>query len=157
MKYKRSKRYEGGSIRGDQGGECWNWSPPVGPTANWSLDLAPWSGAQPKTRLVGPHRVAYKKEVGTDGSSHEVRRRHCSPPQNPNPIREGGLQRREAPPRHHRRLWPATLVHRRRCYRPRHRHHVVSARRCPSADPHRRTRGGSWRKKVTFLSTPSRY
>ena len=38
----------------------------------------------------------------------------------------------------------------------RRHHHVVSARRCPSADPHRRTRGGSWRKKVTFRSTPSR-
>ena len=51
---KRSKTYKVKSIRGDQGGECWNWSPPVGPTDNWSLDLAPWSGAQPKTRLVGP-------------------------------------------------------------------------------------------------------
>jgi len=82
MKYKRSKRYEGESIRGDQGGECWNWSPPVGPTANWSLDLAPWSGGQPKTRLVGPRRAAYKEEVGTDGSSYEVHHGcYCSPPQ----------------------------------------------------------------------------
>ena len=40
--------------------------------------------------------------MGTDGSGYEVHRRHCSPPQNPNPIREGGLQRREAPPRHRR-------------------------------------------------------
>ena len=40
--------------------------------------------------LVGPRRAAYKEEVGTDGSRYEVHRHHCSPPQNPNPIREGG-------------------------------------------------------------------
>jgi len=120
---------------------CWNWSPPVAPTDNWSLDLAPWSGAQPKTRLVGPRRATNKEEVGTDCSRHEVRLPPLFPTsktltRSEREAAAAGSATTPSPERRH--------------------HHVVSARRCPSADPHRRTRGGSWRKKVTFRFTPSR-
>ena len=150
--YKKSKRYEDESIRGDQGGECWNWSPPVGPTANWSLDLAPWSGAQPKTRLVGPRRAAYKEEVGTDGSSYEVHHGcYCSPPQtliwSERVGCSGGKHHR------HRLLYHAgissttpSLDRRRHC----------TDRRRQRADPHHRTRdaGSSSSGREGFSSVP---
>ena len=73
-------------------------------------------GAQPKKRLVGPrHATPYRG--GRDWRL--MNKIHCcrqnSPPRNPNPIREGGLQRREAPP-----LPPSTPTHCRR--RPCRRH-----------------------------------
>jgi len=59
--------------------------------------------------------------VGTGGSTYEVPCRHCFPPQNPNPIREGGLQRQEAPPVP---LAPPSMTPATRCvsgpHRPRH-------------------------------------
>ena len=70
---------------------------PTGP-----LTSRPDRGPIPRRGWWAPVAQPYKEEVGTDGSEYEVHRRHCSPPQNANPIREGGLQRREAPPRHHR-------------------------------------------------------
>ena len=41
----------------------------------------------PRRGWWAPVTQHYKEEVGTGGSGHEVHRRHCSPPQKPNPIR----------------------------------------------------------------------
>ena len=68
----------------------------------WTLTRALIGGAQPMEGWWAPVAQPHKREVRTSDTTDEVRCRHCSPPQNPNPIREGGLQRREAPPRHHR-------------------------------------------------------
>jgi len=54
------------------------------------LTYRPDRGPSPRRGWWAPVAQSYKEEVGTDGSGYEIRRRHCSPPQNPNPIREGG-------------------------------------------------------------------
>ena len=57
----------------------------------WTLTRALIGGAQPMEGWwAAPVAQPHKREVRTSGTTYEVHRRHCSPPQNPNPIREGG-------------------------------------------------------------------
>jgi len=128
---------------------------PTGP-----LTSRPDRGPSPRRGWWAPVAQPIKRRWGLTAQDTRFACRHYSPPQNPNPIREGGCSGGK---RHHaitdapdpRRSSTGDVAIVLDC-RGQHRHHVVSARRCPSADPHRRTRGGSWRKKVTFRSTPSR-
>ena len=64
----------------------------------WTLTRALIGGAQPMEGWWAPVARPHKREVRTSGTMERFAGRHCSPPRNPNPIREGGLQRREAPP-----------------------------------------------------------
>ena len=51
------------------------------------LTSRPDRGPSPRRGWWAPVAQPYKEEVETDGSGHEIHHRHCSSPQNPNPIR----------------------------------------------------------------------